>query len=709
MPFKTASHKVLLLLLACTLLLAVFLFRNRIFSLTKFQDYYTIGVILNSVELSQEDLEAIYFIIGEKVKQINAAGGVAGRELRVLYLDDKSNAEIAYQKVKETIDDPHLLGYVGCWSSSRAYAISALIGPKGVPFIGEYALTPLFDKYPSMFTAENGIKEQGTVLQYLLKKKFKRAAYIGKDGDLYSLALLQRMQDLAAENPDFQVVDTYHYPLDHAFTDAELGAVAKELMARETDFLLVSIESGAATAIILGLQRAGLKVPVFVGLGDAGFVESLAHAQGQEIEEMYDINIAGVSGALNLRLQEVILSLRNDLDYSEELEFQLSFGARFADAIGMMVEAAKSKQDTSPATIRENTVQGLHNYIGGKQIYRGWYADWYFMDTKSGAGSVFLAWKPSNLTHHVLAPEQVIFVEDTLREIPVIYTHIDLVQIDQVQDTEGTFYANFYFELFSSSPFSIDQIDFTNAARSETSHARLLDIKLVRSKRPANKTAMYSSLYKVSGKFLFDPDLRNYPFDQQKFIISFQPGSALQPFLIQPPVAALRDSVFDSGGWKLIDHFVGYNQDIISFINPLEEYQQALPFYNFSYIYILKRARVDFVLKILTPLLVILVITYFSVYIPMYKFETLEAIQVTSLLASIALYFSAYKPEMEYATISDRIFIFTYLMITSLIGTSILRYVRRKKHDAENKLARAYQLYIFPLILIAFTIFVASA
>ncbi|MCP2045558.1 hypothetical protein [Pontibacter sp. HSC-36F09] len=118
----------------------------------------------------------------------------------------------------------------------------------------------------------------------------------------------------------------------------------------------------------------------------------------------------------------------------------------------------------------------------------------------------------------------------------------------------------------------------------------------------------------------------------------------------------------------------------------------------------LSRARIDFFLKVFTPLLVILIITYFSVFIPLLRFETLEAIQVTSLLASIALYFSAYKPEMEFATISDKIFIFTYVMITSLIGTSILRFVKRKKHNTESRLASIYQHFIFPIIVLAFTL-----
>src|SRR5690606_41994943 len=65
--------------------------------------------------------------------------------------------------------------------------------------------------------------------------------------------------------------------------------------------------------------------------------------------------------------------------------------------------------------------------------------------------------------------------------------------------------------------------------------------------------------------------------------------------------------------------------------------------------------------------------------LPICEFETLCAIQVTALLSCIALYFSTSKPELQYATTSDKIFIFCYVMITTLLGTSILKYVMYRK------------------------------
>ena len=691
-------------ILTIGVLLIAFILYRHFYAYNRLSGHYTIGVILNNIELSQSDMEVVKFIIGKRLEQINQHGGVNGRELRVMYLDDKGSTETARQIVRETMDDKHLIGYIGCWSSTRSKAISELLGPARIPFIGGYALTNLFEEYPTMYTAEQGIKNIAAIFERLLSSGYQRPSFVGKTDDLYSIAMLDEMYKLENANPSIRVVHEKWFAGDYTYTQADFDSLTQALKAKRSDFLLLSFESSTTSDIIKEVRKAGIDIPIFTALGDLGFV--VHHTDGKKAGELYDLNVVGIPGTFNLRLQEQIPVFRKEIRHGETLELQLSFGARLADSIGLLAEAAKSENARASLDVRERINKGLEHYIGGGRIYRGWFYDWHFTPERSIAGDVLLAWKPASSARHILAPEQYMAINDTLRKIPVLYTHMDIVQLNRVSDTEGSFYATFYLEVTSPTPFSMQQLDFTNAARSETSHEYLLDIKTIRERRQTDGMNLYNYMFKISGKFLFEPDLRNYPFDRQRFPISFQPSSALYPFLVQPSPPETRDTVFQVRGWEYNSHYVGFDHDIISFVNTFRNTQQTVPFYKFSYTFVLERARIDFLLKVLTPLLVILTITYFSVYIPLHRFETLEAIQVTSLLASIALYFSAYKPEMEYATISDKIFIFTYIMITSLIGTSILQFVKRKKHDTESLVAKVYQQYVFPLIVLAFTLFI---
>ncbi|WP_299701355.1 ABC transporter substrate-binding protein [uncultured Pontibacter sp.] len=695
LPFKESA------LLLVGVLLVVYIIYRHFSSNPRLNGHYTVGVILNTIELTPSDLEVVKFIIGKKLQQINQQGGVDGRELRVKYLDDEGSPETAQQVVRETMNDSHLIGYVGCWSSTRSKAISNLVGPSRIPFIGGYALTPLFEDFPTMYTAERGILDLSAVYGELISE-YRRPAFVGKKGDLYSLALFQKMQEVTSQQDNMQLVHHKWFSGDHTYTPTELDSLSSALISKDADFLVISFESGITSYIIKELRNAGIHIPIYTALGDLGFVTS--QADGLSVGELYDLNVIGVPGTFNLRLQEQIPAFRKEVQRSETLELQLSFGARLADSIGLLAEAARSSASKGPdLPIRERINYGMTQYIGGERIYRGWFNDWYFTPDRAIAGDVLLAWKPKATAYHMLAPQQYMHLNDTLRKVPVLYTHMDMVHINRVSDTEGSFYATFYFEVTSAGQFAVEQLDFTNAARSETSHEYLLDIKPIRQRRLSGEHPLYNYLYKISGKFIFEPDLRNYPFDQQRFSISFQPSSALTPFLVQPSHPSSRDTVFEVRGWNYSGHYVGFDHDIISSFNTFEFSRQTIPYYKFNYTFVLSRARIDFFLKVFTPLLVILTITYFSVYIPLHRFETLEAIQVTSLLASIALYFSAYKPEMEFATISDKIFIFTYIMITSLIGTSILQFVKRKKYNTESKVAKIYQHYIFPLIVLVFT------
>lgn len=692
-------------MIAGALLVCFFIFKHY-FSNNTLKGYYTVGVILNNLELTPNDLEVTQLVIQRKIDLINSQGGIDGRELRVKYLDDKGSPQLARQVVQQTIQDASMIGYVGCWSSTRSKALSEIVGPARMPFIGGYALTPLFEKYPTMFTSELGIKDVSARFDLLLKSKFKRLAFIGKTGDLYTMALLERMQELEKADPLVKVVFEKWYPSDHHYTKTDYDFLTRSLAKEKPDFLLLSFESGITSTLLKHIRQAGIQVPVFTGLGDLGLVVS--QLEEDLTGELYDLNIVGIPGTFNLRMQEQVPTFMKQVSPGETLELQLNFGARLADSIGILVEAANAEAGSGHESIRERINKGLEQYKDGGRIYRGWFEDWYFTKDKAIAGDVLLAWKPPSLSRPILAPEQYMRLNDTLLKVPVFFTHMSMGEISRVSDTEGSFHASFYMEITSISQAAIQQIEFTNAARSETNNAYLLDIKPIRMNKIDGDLPLYNYMYKVSGKFLFEPDLRNYPFDIQKFSIRFQPVSATHPFLVQPSTTSIQDSVFNLHGWNYRSQYVGYDHDIISYLNAFTDKQHTLPYYKFSYTYVLARARADFFLKVLVPLLVILVVTYFSVFIPLPGFETQEGIQVTALLASIALYFSAYKPEMEYATISDKIFIFTYIMITSLIGTSILQFVKRKKYGLESKMARAYQRFVFPVIVVVFALFMVS-
>ncbi len=663
---------------------------------------YQVGVILSEAELPAGDLEGYKFIIARKLEKINNSGGINGRKIETIYLDDNQNDDTLYSLVQQTSRNPDLIGYIGCRGLSRAIKIAPLITGKRIPLLGLYAFTDSLQANPTMYTFSIGMNEARHVLLELFKDKATKIGFIGESGNMMSEAMQHLLQEMVAATPELKITVNrlFKQPLD--FSDVTQKQFADSLKT-ETDFLVFIAGPQSSNAVLGFLKQNKISIPAFISWADILQLDDKNPAfLGLEL---FGINTFSIPGAQNTRLQEELMQYNKDFKLRPNSTYQLSQAGRLADELGLIQEAANLKLLPEAAGIREKINAGLREYVNGKRIYRGWLSDWHFTPEHAYGGQTLLAWKPKNAAYQVLSATQYIRTEKTLFPAPVFYTSLNMIQIDQINEEEETFFASFYLELNALKAFDLAQIDFANAVRNEIDHKPLIEAKLIRSEMDSLKHKFHHRLYKISGRFYFEPNLKNYPLDEQKFFIILQAANAWQPFLAQPSIREKQDSVFESKGWVYKDQFVGYDQDIIVSPNAFGQTRKNIPHYKFTYAYILKRSHIDFFLKTLVPLLAILVAAYFSVYIPAREFEALAGIQVTALLSSIALYFATYKPQMPYATISDKIFIFTYIMVTSLIGTSIFIYIFYRKQNAFTAIMKFYQRILFPVLIIGFLIY----
>ena len=103
------------------------------------------------------------------------------------------------------------------------------------------------------------------------------------------------------------------------------------------------------------------------------------------------------------------------------------------------------------------------------------------------------------------------------------------------------------------------------------------------------------------------------------------------------------------------------------------------------------RQTTDYFLRVVVPLTFILIVAYLSIFIPRTNFEAIVTIQVTALLSAVALYLALPKIDADTTTLSDRIFLFTYMSVSVMIAISIMRINR---HIAARKWLRNLLLNI---------------
>ncbi len=297
---------------------------------------------------------------------------------------------------------------------------------------------------------------------------------------------------------------------------------------------------------------------------------------------------------------------------------------------------------------------------------------------------------------------------DRLRSIRTLYLDIDLIRAFRVDDNAKSFFAEFYLSMNDGDKgASIEQIEFANALLNPETNDRRVTVRTLSNGKDNGAFPDGISIYQVSGQFMFQPDLGNYPFDTQRFSIDIRPKQGDAPFIIQPPPEDMRDRAVVSDGWDQKAQYVGYDEDFVSTLDARSLERSVVPFYKASFIWQMTRQTTDYYLRVVVPLGFILIVAYLSIFIPLSHFEAIVTIQVTALLSAVALYLSLPNLDADTTTLSDRIFLFNYMAVSLMIGLSILRMNSKVAEPPSLKKLLGYlHVTLVPLLVLAMAIYV---
>ena len=356
----------------------------------------------------------------------------------------------------------------------------------------------------------------------------------------------------------------------------------------------------------------------------------------------------------------------------------IALGSQYADMVALVASAANAGDAGGDIGRRRATIlQSMRSkFQSGHGTFKGTFDDWSFVPaTRTAARDPFVIILPQGLGRTQLAQFQFVRTKDGgLRQIETLYADIDLIKAHRVDENSKSFYAEFYLSMRDNPAASIDGLEFSNAyLDAQSGGGRQISIETI---HPGGKSPEYPEsmkIYKVSGRFLFDPDLGNYPFDTQRFAIDLQPKTGGKPFIVQPPPLQLRDKLVIADGWDQKSQYVGYDKDFVPVVDAFTHEPSVVPFYKATFAWLMQRQATDYFLRVAVPLGFILFVAYLSIFIPRHHFEAIVTIQVTALLSAVALYLSLPKLASGAATLSDRTFVFAYLILSIMIGISILR------------------------------------
>ena len=199
------------------------------------------------------------------VEQVNAAGGVLGKKLELIYEDNQSKDGETATAVKKLISRDKVVAILGEVASIRSLEAAPICQQNKIPQISPSSTNPKVTQIGDYIFRVCFIDPfQGTVMANFATKtlKAKRVAVLTDVGSTYSVGLADYFKKGFIANGGEVIVEQKFTKDDKDFK-AQLTAVKSQ----NPDAIFVPGYYGQVTLIALQARELGMKIPLFGGDG----------------------------------------------------------------------------------------------------------------------------------------------------------------------------------------------------------------------------------------------------------------------------------------------------------------------------------------------------------------------------------------------------------------------------------------------------------
>ena len=286
------------------------------------------------------------------VENINSSGGVGGRQVKLMVMDDKQTAEIADKAVNELIDQG-VVAIIGPMTSSMAMHLVPIINEKEVVMMSPTVTTTyLSDKDDYFFRVSNTTKSYATIMaQYLYNSLAIKKVAVAYDlrNKAYTESWLEdfRKEFEKLSGSIFTAVKFHSGP------DTHLYDVVKQAMLPEVEALVISASAMDTAMLNQQVRKMGEDI-------------TIAASEWAATETLLELGGAAVEGTIVSQFFN-----RNSTDQAY-VEFRTAYKKRFGnepgfasvnayDAVNVVLEAMKQQKD---GKLSKKTLQSVTQYDG---------------------------------------------------------------------------------------------------------------------------------------------------------------------------------------------------------------------------------------------------------------------------------------------------------------------------------------------------------
>ena len=282
------------------------------------------------------------------IKEINAAGGVLGRQIEGVSHDTRYDMALTAQIAQQFVEQDNVAAVVGFSDSDSVLAAAPIIQDAGIPFITAGATSPLLpDQVGDLFfMACFGDNVQAAAAAEYAYANFGPTAYLLTDEGVEYTTLLAgyfkaRFEELGGT---LVLEDTY---ADDA-TDFSSQITKLRALAKQPDFYFISAMPYNVGPVVLQMRQAGLDGPIVGGDGyDTPDIISVAGDSANNVffttHALMDTDL-GTDG-----IKSFIAAYTDEYGHAPEN----AFAALGYDAVKLLADAIERAGSTDPAAIQE--------------------------------------------------------------------------------------------------------------------------------------------------------------------------------------------------------------------------------------------------------------------------------------------------------------------------------------------------------------------
>ncbi len=645
------------------------------------------------------------------VAEINKRGGVDGRKLVVLAYDDQNSRDTARERAREVAQDSNALVVIGHYYSSISLEAGKIYNQYGIPAVTASATAPeVTEGNEWYFRVVPDTNFQGRFSAIYTHRILKQdAVNIVFERDAYGSAL-QRSFVQTADELGLRIKNVWGVNSETDDVDSILKTITRELQRDpKPGALFVGLQDHEAAKLVRVIRDAGVDLTIVGGdtLGSESFPRrfkdlSLEKRNSAHYTDGIYATTFFIHDIGNFKAQKFNRAFRRRFGRESD-----DLAATSYDAAAIAVEAIKrAKPGGDLAQRRERIRRQLTTFNNIETAYKGVTGRIYF-DEHGNAMKPFpfgvylhnkLISAPFQLKpivnpeaiadlHKKLEEGTIIAIDDHLMyKTTVIYTGIDINEISNIDQRNGTFSADFFLWFRHRGPLDYGKIEFLNAAKDIHLSDAIMEMDI--------DTVSYSA-YRVKGNFQETFTFHDYPFDSQTLSIRFRHKSLDSNRLLfvaddigmqldgskAPVESPIKHSILDPAEeWRLQDVLVF--SDISATDSTLGNPRMFHPtadtdigYSRFNVVTEIERNAKSYVLKNLIPLFIIILLGYAMLFVSPQgpPFVARMNLGVTALLTAILLSIKAASqlPNIGYLVAIDYVYFATYALILSGIVISV--------------------------------------